>query len=438
MITPHKHHIIARQFPLLLVFLSAPLLADKWMPARPFATSSANGRYVAAVTPGERRGAARPTLELFKVEDGKRTLQWRTELSNQESPYQVLVTDDGNYVVTLDEYARIGYGDEVVAIYGRGGKIKNYSLESIAGDALKPRITRNFRSVRFDNFPHSAGSRWWRNNSIMALDGAGEESQFAIWLDWAQRWYVWSLSNGSIKQLEGDALKKWDDFGWNWSQAIFAGKPTDARAREPERGLLRSAEDDKITACRYLGYTRRPQDRKLLEKLLESNDKNRWGQNAVRKYATWSLAMLDGFDPDLLEEENDGFVRLGTAKITVHFSQKPSGGGTIHFYVFPESVKEDAWSESDSLGGMTLTFHDDEEQTMELFPAPVLKAGRYWAKVIWLRGKIEDYDARHRKDRPRPVAGPNDFETAGAELFEITPGKTVEVKINCQKTAAKP
>jgi hypothetical protein len=430
-----------RSFFFLLLCLSSPVIADRWMMARSFETASSNRSFVARVSLERPPGAKGPTLELFSVkENGSRTQEWQADLSNRGVPFEVLVTDDGRHVVTLDNHARVGYGDDVVAIYAKTGLIRKYSLEQIAGDALKPRFGKSLRSVNIFNYPHSAGSRWWRNNSIMAVDGAGDGARLAIWLAWAQRWYVWKLADGSIEELNDDALKKWDDFGWDWAQTTLAGKRVDGRARQPQRGLVSGDDEDKVTACRYLGYTKKPVDRKLLEKLLENKEKNRWGDNELRKYATWSLALLDGFDPDLLEEERDGFTRMGMGKVTVRFPEKLTGSGTIYCYVFPESVKADGWREAESVGGMTLTFHSDlNERTIDFDIEPV-KGGRYWTKVVWMRGQVEDFhaDIRERKQRPRPVPGPKDFQTAGAPLFEITPGKSVDVQIDCDRPGATP
>lgn len=199
--------------------------------------------------------------------------------------------------------------------------------------------------------------------------------------------------------------------------------------------MIGSGDEDKVIACRYLGYTRRPVDRKLLEKLQDSKERNRWGENELRKYAMWSLAMLDGFDPDLLEEEKDGFTRLGTGKVTVHFPHKLPPG-TIFCYVFPESVKADSWRKDDSVGGMTFTFHSDLDERILDFDVEPLKGGKYWAKIVWMHDYFQNPYVDHG-ERKQPVPGPNDLETAGAPLFEITPGKSVDVQIDCDRPGAK-
>src|SRR4051812_35224712 len=86
----------------VLVCLAAPACADFWGPPRPFETASGNGKFVAKVVPGDKK-SKRASLEVFKVEDGKRSSQWKIELQNEqrfyESPLEAMITDDGRYAV---------------------------------------------------------------------------------------------------------------------------------------------------------------------------------------------------------------------------------------------------------------------------------------------------------------------------------------------------
>src|SRR5882672_6179248 len=114
---------------LVLLALSAPAWADFWYRPPKFESTSSNGMFVALIERGT-------TLEMFKVKDGKRSSQWKVQLPYE--PHNVLITDDGQYVVLLDHFGRIGF-DEAVAIYSRAGLIKSYSLESFAEKEVKAR-----------------------------------------------------------------------------------------------------------------------------------------------------------------------------------------------------------------------------------------------------------------------------------------------------------
>lgn len=49
---------------------------------------------------------------------------WKIQLDNEVSPVSALVSNDGNYVITFDNWHGVGYGDNVVAIYnGITGKL---------------------------------------------------------------------------------------------------------------------------------------------------------------------------------------------------------------------------------------------------------------------------------------------------------------------------
>jgi len=91
---------------LTLLALSAPAWADFWYRPPKFESTSSNGMFVALIERGT-------TLEMFKVKDGKRSSQWKVQLPYE--PHNVLITDDGQYVVLLDHFGRIGF-DEAVAL----------------------------------------------------------------------------------------------------------------------------------------------------------------------------------------------------------------------------------------------------------------------------------------------------------------------------------
>jgi hypothetical protein len=75
---------------------------------------------------------------------------WSIRLLNDVSPLHVLVSKSGNYVITFDNWASVGYGDNVVVIYGSNGEmIRKYALEDILDAAA------------IDRVPMSVSSRWW-------------------------------------------------------------------------------------------------------------------------------------------------------------------------------------------------------------------------------------------------------------------------------------
>jgi len=416
-------------FCLVLFWLTGPVFADLWIEPRPFETASSNGLFVASVVPGDAK-RNRPTLELFKVEDLRRSSQWKIELANDWSPYEVLLSDDGQYVVTLDEHGRVGY-NEVVAIYSRTGLIRSYSLEDFAGDFLK-----RARGIGL-LFPESTSSRWWRTGSLQKLQGAGADARFGIWLPWAGRWFVWKLADGKLESLEGAALKKWNEIGSAWAHNILGDAPiaaTDGGRRDRRDGYT-----DRVSACRFLGYLKDPADRKLLEKLLENNELNSWKEPELRNAADRSLAMFDGVDLDLLRWDG-GFYRFGGADIQVRLAQKPAHEQVkVRYYIFDEGVKGNDWREAAPVASGRL---ERVRDGVVYFNLRGLKPGRYWAKVVWDASKTDPdellYDKHEgTKDAPAPAAEPSDFTTGAPELFEVKAAKVIEVKLACDRPGAK-
>lgn len=48
---------------------------------------------------------------------------WENRLSNDVAPVKALVSNSGEYLVTFDNWHKIGDGDDVVVVYGPGGKM---------------------------------------------------------------------------------------------------------------------------------------------------------------------------------------------------------------------------------------------------------------------------------------------------------------------------
>jgi hypothetical protein len=86
---------------------------------------------------------------LYKqTENGKFEKVWESRLSNDVAPVAALVSNSGEYVVTFDNWHSVGYGDDVVVIYGRLGKtIRKMALSDIVSPDTR--------------LPRSVSSIWW-------------------------------------------------------------------------------------------------------------------------------------------------------------------------------------------------------------------------------------------------------------------------------------
>jgi hypothetical protein len=148
-----------------------PAFADSWALPEPKKYYSENKRYYIEVIPrkiesplkyfedkvakkdpaGSKQGVKDNYCKgiFYKQnEDGKYEKVWERRLSNDVAPVSALVSDSGEYTVTFDNWHSVGYGDNVVVIYGRGGKlIKKMGLSEI--------VSAN------THLPRSVSSIWW-------------------------------------------------------------------------------------------------------------------------------------------------------------------------------------------------------------------------------------------------------------------------------------
>ena len=82
--------------------------------------------------------------------NGGYSRRWEVPLVNEVSPVNALVSDDGAYVVTFDNWHSAGYGDNVVVIYNsQGVLVKKFGLEDLLTEG------------DIETLPHSVSSIWW-------------------------------------------------------------------------------------------------------------------------------------------------------------------------------------------------------------------------------------------------------------------------------------
>jgi hypothetical protein len=83
-----------------------------------------------------------------RKDDGGYEKVWERRLSNDVAPVSALVSDGGEYVATFDNWRFVGYGDDVVVIYGPGGNlVRKLALSDIVH--------------KTSHLPRSATSVYW-------------------------------------------------------------------------------------------------------------------------------------------------------------------------------------------------------------------------------------------------------------------------------------
>ena len=127
--------------------------ADSWLAPAEEDYYAANDAYYLHVVPGDGAAHARGTLVHVLIGGGEEEA-WSRDLENAVAPVTVLVAADGRYVVTSDDWGGVGYGPNVVVIYGPGGElVRKFKLEDLlTGEELAA-------------VPLTVSSRWWRGDN---------------------------------------------------------------------------------------------------------------------------------------------------------------------------------------------------------------------------------------------------------------------------------
>jgi hypothetical protein len=440
---------------LLMGFMPLSANADSWAAPTAFEAYSKGSNFMAKVEPAWPPAAMdsrRPSLSVFRVEGAARLPLWSVELTNRVSPVNVLLTDDGEYAVTLDNWHHVGYGEDVIAFYQRKGLVRTYSLEAALADRPEATKRNGFRSA----FEHSVSSRDWRSYSIMEFDGTTTNAVFGIWLDWAGRWFAWRLADGMPVKLRGEGLLRWNELGRAQAHAWLARPEITARpAREEMRKWTPAAMawsrqvgerlQQQVVACRYLAYAKDPADRRLLEGAWLSSELNANWEPQLRITADRALAILDGASDSfssLSDRGNQRYYRLGTIDLTIELPRIPAGGeGQLYVSVYPETVPGADWRQAIPRFRTGTSFKSSATKAASdvKITIPAFWPGRYWIKAVWKRNPPFQYDLfsyegmREWKEsrEAAPAAGADDFESRKPEVFELKKGKAVAVKIKC-------
>jgi hypothetical protein len=160
---------------------AAPSCADSWMMPTTTTYASCAGHARITIIPrgldsqlayfedkvrkvepaGQKKGGplgARARLE--RLVENRWQMVWERQIANNVAPVSALVRDDGEYAVTFDDWHGLGYGPNVVVIYGAGGRlVRALTLSDVVpGDYIKA-------------LPHSVSSIQWRGDPHFSADG---------------------------------------------------------------------------------------------------------------------------------------------------------------------------------------------------------------------------------------------------------------------------
>lgn len=160
---------------LLIIFVCVAVRADSWMLPEKRKYYSADKKYCVEVIPKklesqlaffEDKSAGRNdagAAKGVKNNRAKAIVYFRGSIGysktaefpllNEVSPVNALISGDGRYVVTFDNWHMVGYGDNVVVIYRADGTlIRKFSLDDL------------FTEGDIRSFKHTVSSIWWGDN----------------------------------------------------------------------------------------------------------------------------------------------------------------------------------------------------------------------------------------------------------------------------------
>ncbi len=361
------------------------------------------------------------------------------------APTQAFISDDGEAVVTLDNWFGSGYGDDLVAIYNRKGQGAKYSLEQIVPP---PKPKRADGSPELDNdydgkIIRTTSSRQWRQNSFEFMSKEPDGYHFCLWLDWADRWVAWRLSDGQLVRPTDGQTKQWN---------------VSARLKALEAA---KSKEYSAAALNFLGRLRHPQDRPLIEAWLKQGKFNPGLRHSYssekagvrfaftsspyqRSEADRILARWDGDGPDKPGfGSREDYYLLGTLEFSANLAEAPrKGDGILHAYLIPESLPLDQWSRSQPEHYLTadlgLMFPMDirarpmKEGKLESqvnFIIYGITPGNYRVKVVWDKAAPI---AKSDQILVKPSAG--DYESVESPVVEIRKGGvTKNVTVDCLK-----
>jgi hypothetical protein len=388
---------------------------------------SGNRRFMVRATYAER--AVKPSIQVYENKDGNQVPLWDCVPGNERTPEDAFVSDDGEYVVTKDDYWLGATGDYVLAFYHKDGLIRHYSAEQVLGYPEK--ITqREFYCLTF-----GVGEReWTRTAFVRDIDG---RYLFFAWLDNGHRWMAWDAATGDEVKVTLSLVSNFDKLARQWASQVLL-----------EHGPRFAFEW--YQAVEVLGRFREPEDRKLIEGLLRAEDyvtsylqntprfKGCCAYSGTRDIAEMALREWDDVPPvgstaGTLDE--DRF--LGVVRGTIALPVPPTAAqeSWLCLYLVAESSKRDDWYSRVPVHRLTVEFSAFNLRPTGTWPdksIPFMVSGvtpgRYYLKVIWDCSSPNTFRYGSISGPPSP----GDYENHLAPLIDVAAGGVIrDIAVDC-------
>lgn len=373
-------------------------------------------------------------LEVFDVNDEQRNPIWKISPFQKYIPHDMFVSDDGKYVVIIDD-SRKPAGNALEFYSEDKGRIKAYSRHDILSFIKKEisQYNKEFFSASYSLF-HKAR----RTTYFCSL----------AWKDREFYWLVWNTATGEyVKPNQGLTEEICKQTREQLSKQIL--KPWNYK--------------NKIVACFFLLKLKRPGDRALIEKLLDeehfvTNPKliykeslwtkifeffniDRFDQSeldyfytksGLRELADTALACWDGKINEAQFSWRSGYYPyyshyyLGTVSVKVTLPAKPKRRECLWVYLVPESVDRSKWDNKRpahylyaDFDGLSTKYKIGRTVSCVFM---VVKPGNYWLKAFW-DGKKPYYNEDDKFYKPQN----GDYENIDSPIFQVKAAQTTDV-----------
>jgi hypothetical protein len=411
---------------LFVVFTSNNIVnADEWPSPQEKDYHSENKKFVAHVKPPEYLGKTGSFLEVFEITNSQRVSLWQCKLLNEVAPVEVFVSNNGMYVTTNNEWHKVGYGNYVVAFYGKSRLIRNYSMEQVLHLPADISTGELFQLV-----PHSVSSRWWDENAIKFFDTHNGRLYFCVWLHLFDRWIAWNPANGKEIQTDNEMVKAWNSKARLWAIKQLQEKwPGDV-------------------PYEFLGKLKKTEDRHLIEQLLSSEYFSQTSQrsqkhhllrytagSSKRSLAERILASWDGRATEKRSSSNRPLYYLGKLEgvVTLPETDDPNNA-TLWIYLIPDTMPKGQWHKQPPIQHLVASFNSYSFKRFDLkytrnfpFCITTITPGQYRVKAV-----LDKTPPLSKPDNRmyRPELG--DYENIESPIINIQAGKTIkDIIIGC-------
>jgi len=424
-------------FTLFLIFIGFnTIFADRWGWPTEKDYFSENGKFVAHVTPPKYLKKEKSLVEVFEIKDKQRVPLWQGILGNEVAPVEVYISNDGKYVVTCNEWHKVGYGNLVVAFYSKDGRIKSYSLEEILHLPKDIGPMELYRLI-----PHSTTSRWWDKNSIKFFDTSVGKLYFCVWLHLFDRWVAWNPANGEEVKVDNKMTKRWNNKARLWSLEELK-KKFHADAPYEFLGKLKNPDDRRFIKALLLDETFSQSGRRSrtvrppsadsepiyhLERYTYSSSKRlladrilaNWDGKHIQRRSSW-------MQPHYYLGKVEGIVKLPR-------TDEPKKA-TLWIYLVPSTISQDEWHKKPPIHRLVANFDDFSFRNFDLeytrqFPFCIVGVtpGKYWIKAL-----LDKTEPRCKQADKVCLLQQGDYQSLKSPILTVKAGETVEnIIIHC-------